>query len=164
MRRVVLSVAVLLAIGGLGSCGDVARVPRASGSTFLTDFSLSPILEANEQFLIAKHTISGSAVSEPPSAFFQKHEEAVVQVDARNISAFMAGIVSDIEQLLTESGAQIDGRGRGGIDGQGPGGTLSDVDYYSLRYSQDGTDGIVNVWGVAGKETSFALIVLITEK
>jgi hypothetical protein len=61
-------------------------------------------------------------------------------------------------------GAQIDGRRRGGNDGQGPEGTLSNTEYYSLRYSQDGTDEIVNVWGVASEETNFALIVQITEK
>ena len=163
MRRAVLSVVVLLAIGALGSCGDPARGTRASESEFFTDFSLSPILETNEQYLITRHTISGSAVAEPPTAFFQKHEEAFVQVDPTNASAFMAAVVSDIEKILTSSGAQILGHGRGGNDGQGPEGTLANVDYYSFRYRQDSVEGVVNAWGVSGTDTSFTLMVLLTE-
>ena len=163
MRRTVFSIVVFIVVGGLGGCGNPDRGTRASESTFLADFSLAPIIEANEQHLIAKHTISGSVVSEPPIAFFQKHEEAVVELDATNASAFMTAVVSDIEQLLTSSGAQIRGRGRGGNDGQGPEGTLPNIDYYSLRYSHDRAEGAVNLWGVAGQETNFTLIVLITE-
>jgi hypothetical protein len=129
----------------------------------LASFSLAPILEAQEQYLVARHTISGNTVSEPPTAFFQKHEEAFVQVDPTNASAFMAAVVTSIEQLLTSSGAEILGRGRGGNDGQGPGGTLANVDYYSFRYSQDNVEGVVNAWGVSGTDTGFTLIVLITE-
>ncbi len=163
MGRLVFSIVVLIVVGGLVGCGNPDQGTRASESAFLANFSLAPILEANEQHLGARHTISGSAVSEPPTSFFQKHEEAVVEVDAANVSAFMVAIVSDIEQLLTDSGAQIVGRGRGGNDAQGPEGTQSDMDYYSLRYSQDRAEGAVNVWGVSGEKNNFTLIVLITE-
>lgn len=80
-----------------------------------------------------------------------------------SVSTFMAAVISDIEQLLTGSGAQIRGLGRGGNNGRGPESTLSNVDYYSIRYRQDRTEGAVNVWGVSGGVDSFTLIVLITE-
>jgi hypothetical protein len=163
MKRFVLLITLFIVVWNLGGCGSPDRGTRASESAFLANFSLAPILEANEQYLIARHTISGSAVSEPPVAFFQKHEEGVVQVDATNIPALMAAVTSDIAQLLVSSGAQIHGHGRGGNDGEGPEGRLSNIDYFSFRYSQDNAEGAVNVWGVSGKETSFTLIVLITE-
>ena len=163
MRRFILLVAVLVVLASLGGCRNAAGRERPSESAFLASFSLAPILEANEQYLIAKHISSGDSVSEPPLGFFQKHEVATVKVDDTNASAFMEAVRSDIEQDLVSSGATIHGRGRGGNDGQVPEGDLPDTDYYSLRYRQDRTEGAVNIWGVRGAGTNFVLIVLITE-
>jgi hypothetical protein len=163
MNRVVCSIALLIVLGSLGGCGNADREGRASESTFLASFSLGPILEANDQYLIARHTISGGAVSEAPIAFFQKHEEVIVKVAETNVSAFMEAVRIDIEQLLTSSGGKIHGRRRGGNDGQGPEGELPNTDYYSFRYSQNKTEGAINIWGVRDAGTNFVLIVLITE-
>lgn len=163
MRRVIFLVAVLVVLASLGGCGNADGKERPSESAFMASFSLGPILEANEEHLIAKHISSGDSVSEPPVGFFQKHEVATVKVDESNASAFMEAVRSDIEQALASSGATIHGRGRGGNDGQGPEGELPNTDYYSLRYRQDRTEGAVNIWGVRGAGTNFVLIVLITE-
>ncbi len=163
MKQSIFLLTLFIALWTLGGCGNADGEKRASESTFLANFSLGPILEANEQYLIARHTISGGAVSEPPVAFFQKHEEAIVKVDENNVSAFMQAVRIDIEQSLISSGGEIQGRGRGGNDGQEPEGELPNTDYYSFRYSQDKTQGAVNIWGVRGAGTNFVLIVLITE-
>ena len=84
MRRFILFVVALIVLASLGGCGSAAGIERPSESAFLAAFSLGPILEANEQYLIAKHTSSGDAVSEPPLGFFQKHEVATVKVDETN--------------------------------------------------------------------------------
>jgi len=147
-------------ICGLNGCVTIVRERPASQSAFIAGFSLETIIEANEQYLIARHTVSSGTESVPPASFFQKHEEAIVQVDSTNISAFMEAIRSDIEQALTSSGAKIHG---GGIDRQGPEGGLADIEYFSFRYSEGEADGVINVWGVRGEGTSFSLIVLTTE-
>jgi hypothetical protein len=163
MKRSTVLFTLLIVIWTLGGCGDADGGKGAAESTFLADFSLGPVLEANEQYLIAMHTISGGAVSEPPESFFQKHEEASIQVDETNVSALMEAVRSDIEQLLASSGAQIAGRGRGGNDGKTPAGALPNVDYFSIRYSVDETEGVINVWGVHDNGTHFVFLVLITE-
>ncbi len=98
--------------------------------------------------------------SSPPDSFFQKHENATIQVESTNVSEFMEAVRSDIEQALTSSGAKIGG---GGTDRTGPEGGLADLEHFMFRYSEDEADGVINVWGVRGEGTSFNLIVLITE-
>jgi hypothetical protein len=168
---------VLAVVCGLGGCGDAGRE-----SGFLTGFSIGSIIEANEQYLIAPHTVSGGVVSEPPVPFFQMHEEAIVQIDPSHVSAFMEVVRSSVERSLTSSGAKIVGRGGDhpeiieqalasqGLairehtgDRQGQEGTLADIAGFSFRYSDGQADGAINVWGVRGEGTSLVLIVLITE-
>ena len=177
MKRLMILILFLIVLCGLGGCG------RVSGeSAFMAGFSIGPIIEANEQYLIAKHTLSGGAVSEPPVPFFQKHEEAIVQIDPSDIPAFIEAVRSDIELGLTRSGAKICGRGgdhpehieqalasqglkiRGRTsDRQGQEGGPTDIAGFSFRYSDGQVDGAINVWGVRGEGTSLILIVLITE-
>jgi hypothetical protein len=163
----------------LSGCGSVARE-----SAFMVDFALASLIEANEQYLIAPHTVSGGTVSEPPAPFFQKHEEAIVQIDLSQIPAFMEAVRSDIESALTDSGAQITGSGGDQpeiieqalaiaseeaeirsrqIDHQGREGSLANITGFSFRYTDGEIDGAINVWGVRGEGTSFVLIALITE-
>jgi hypothetical protein len=168
---------VLIVVCGLSSCGDTGRE-----SAFMAGFSIGSIIEANEQYLIAPHTVSGGAVSEPPVPFFQKHEEAIVQIDSSHFPTFMEAVRSDIESGLTSSGAKISGRGgdhpelieqaltsqgleiRGAeSDRQGQEGGLADIAGFSFRYSDGKADGAINVWGVRGEGTRLVLIVLITE-
>jgi len=160
MKRLTFFFTLLIMICGLDGCGNAGREIPVPQSAFIAGFSLESIIEANEQYLIARHTVSSGTESVPPASFFQKHEESIVQVDSTNISAFMEAIRSDIEQALTSSGAKIRGSG---IDHQGPEGGPADIEYFSFRYSEDEADGVINVWGVRGEGTSFSLIVLITE-
>jgi len=160
MKRLTFFFTLLIMICGLNGCGNAGREIPVPQSAFIAGFSLESIIEANEQYLIARHTVSSGTESVPPASFFQKHEEAIVQVDSTNISAFMEAIRSDIEQALTSSGAKIHGRGG---DHQGPEGGPADIKYFSFRYSEGEADGVTNVWGVRGEGRSFSLIVLITE-
>ncbi len=180
MKRLEFFFTLLIVICGLNGCVTIVRERPASQSAFIASFSIGSIIEANEQHLIARHTVSSGMVSISPESFFQKHEVAIVQVGSTNVSAFMEAVRSDIEQALTSNGAKIHGRGgdavctplpgaptpkihgRGG-DHQGPEGGPADRAYFSFRYSEGEADGVINVWGVRGEGTSFSLIVLITE-
>jgi hypothetical protein len=154
MKRLAFFFTLLIVICGLGGCGNVGREAPAPQSAFSTSFSLGSVIEANEQYLIAGPRVSGGTESGPPAPFFQRHEEAIVQVDPTDVSTFMEAVRSDIEQALASSGATIHG---GGIGGQ------ADIKHFSIRYREGEADGAINVWGVRGEGTSFTVIVLITE-
>jgi hypothetical protein len=154
MKRLPFFLTLLITICSLIGCGNAGRAIPASPSAFAASFSLESIIEANERYLIAKHTLSSGTVSEPPTPFFQKHEEAIVQIDPTNVSAFIEAIRFDILETLTKSGTKIDGLGTGG---------QAEAEYFSYRYSEGEIDGVINVWGVRGEGTSFTLIVLIIE-
>lgn len=179
MKRRTIFFSVLIMVCTLSSCGSVARE-----SAFMVDLTLASLIEINEQHLIAPHTVSGGTVSEPRVPFFQKHEEAIVQVDLSQVPAFMEAVRSDIESALTDSGAQITGSGgdqpeliqqalaiagEGAeirsrhSDHQGRDGSLTDIWGFSFRYTDGEIDGAINVWGVPSQGTSFVLIALITE-
>jgi hypothetical protein len=168
---------VLAVVCSLSGCGDIG-----SESAFMTGFSIGSIIEANEQYLIAPHTVSSGVVSEPPVPFFQMHEEAIVQIDPSHIPAFMEAVQSSVERSLTSSGAQIVGRGgdhpelieqvrasqgtevrERTNDRQGRDGTPVDVAGFSSRYSDGKVDGVIYVRGVRGKGARLVLIVLIVE-
>jgi hypothetical protein len=168
---------VLMVVCGLSSCGDTGRE-----SAFMAGFSIGSIIEANEQYLIAPHTVSGATVSEPPVPFFQMHEEAIVQIDPSHVPAFMEVVRSSVERSLTSSGAKIVGRGgdhpelieqvhasqgpeirERTSDRQGQEGTPVDIAGFSFRYSDSKVDGVIYVRGVRGEGTRLVLIVLIIE-
>jgi hypothetical protein len=167
---------VLAVVCSLSGCRDIGRE-----SAFMTGFSIGSIIEANEQYLIAPHTVSSGVVSEPPVPFFQMHEEAIVQIDPSHVPAFMEVVRSSVERSLTGSGAKIVGRGGDhpklieqvhasqGLeirertsDRQGQD-TPSDIAGFSFRYSDGKVDGVIYVRGVRGEGTRLVLIVLIIE-
>lgn len=177
MKRLVVLISLFVMLCSLSSCASASKE-----SAFLAEFSVAPIIEANEQYLIAKHTVSSGLVSEPPVPFFQMHEEAIVRIDASHIPAFMEGVRSGIEHSLTSSGAQIVGRGgdhpelieqvlasqgletrKPDSDRQGQEGGSTDLTGFSFRYRDGQVEGAVNVWAVPGKGTDLVLILLITE-
>ena len=155
MRRWMIVLAILIAVCGLGGCGSAARE-----SDFMVGFSLGAIIEANQQLLLTQESESGGIVSGPALPFFQRREEAVVQIKPSDIPTFMAAIQSDIENALNNSGFKIVGRDGGR---QGPGVIPGEIVDFGLSYSDGSVDGMVNVWGVRGQETRLILIVLLTE-
>jgi hypothetical protein len=148
----------------------------------MTEFSIGSIIEANSQYLIAPHTVSGSAVSEPPVPFFHRHEEAIVQIDPSQVPAFMEAVRSDVEIALTGSGARIRGSGGDqpelieqalashGIEARGRNvdrrqeDTPADVSGFSYRYSDGEADGVIYVRGVRGQGARLVLIAILVEK
>jgi hypothetical protein len=126
----------------------------------MVGFSLGSILEANKQFLSTQEIASGGTVSGPTRPFFQRREEAIVQIEPSESPAFMEAVQADIERSLIDSGAKIVGRASGR---QGPGVSPTDIVELDIRYSDGRTDGVVNVWGVRGQGTSWILIVILTE-
>jgi hypothetical protein len=152
-----MALVVLVTVCVLAGCGSKVQ---ASESDFMVAFSLGSIIEANKQFLSTQEIASGGTVSGPAQPFFQRREEAIVQVESSNIPAFMEAVQSGIERALTDHGFLIVGRGSGR---QGPGVSPTDLVEFDLRYSDSQVDGIVNVWGVRGQGTGLILIALITE-
>jgi hypothetical protein len=94
-------------------------------------------------------------VFKPGTDFFQKEEGARFQLDPADITTFMDGVRSEIELSIASSKAEIIGRGGGGLD---------DGSSFSIRYREDGVDGVINVWGVRGEGNSFTIVLLITER
>lgn len=181
MKQSALLTLLIIATALVG-CGDVDRQGPQSPSAFMESFTIGSIIEANEQYLVAKHTVSSGTLSEPPSSFFQMHEQAIVDVDPAQVSPFMQAVRLDIEQALADSGAEIVGLGgdhpeelervlaEQGItrdaraeDRPSRPGAPTEGTYFSFRYSVGATQGAINVWGVRGQETSYTVIVLITE-
>lgn len=123
-------------------------------STFKETFSIGTIVEDNAQYLIPEsRELFGSEYGAVDEPFTQKQEEITLQIDPDNLSAFVAAIQSGIEKSIVDSGANIVGRGSGGVTGTS----------FSIQYREDQTYGVINVWGVRGEGTNFFLIVLITE-
>ena len=177
MKRWLVFSFVWAVVCSLSGCGDTGRE-----SAFMTGFSIGSIIEANEQYLIAPHTVSSGVVSEPPVPFFQMHEEAIVQIDPSHIPAFMEAVRSCVERSLSSSGARIVGRGgehpeliEQVLAGHGPEirertrdrqaqpSTPVDIAGFSFRYSDGKVDGVIYVRGVRGKGARLILIVLIIE-
>jgi len=155
MKRLAIALIVLASVCGLIGCRS-----QAGESGFMVGFSLGSIIEANKQFLSSQEVASGGTVSGPAQPFFQRREEAIVQIAPSEIPVFVEAVQGEIEQSLTDLGLKIVGRSSGQ---QGPGVSPTDIVEFDLRYSGTQVEGIVNVWGVRGQETSLILIVVITE-
>ena len=76
MKRWVIALTVLTAVFVLAGCRS-----EANESDFMVGFSLGSILEANKQFLSTQEIASGGTVSGPTRPFFQRREEAIVQIE-----------------------------------------------------------------------------------
>ena len=154
MKRTGLSIILLFFIASLSGCG-IAVSTIASPSNVMKSVSLEALISANQGDLISQADLSSTTVFEPGTDFFQKEEGARFQLDPADITTFMDGVRSEIEQSIASSEAEIIGRGGGGLD---------DGSSFSIRYREDGVDGVINVWGVRGEGNSFTLILLITER
>ena len=81
----------------------MGRKTPAPGSAFSTSFSLGSVIEANGRYLIAGPRVSSGTESGSPAPFFQRHEEAIVQVGSTDVSTFMEAVRFDIEQKVQDS-------------------------------------------------------------
>lgn len=157
MNRLSLIFALIVTFSSLTGCSITSENPPPSQSGFKESFSLGPIVEANEGFLLAGSRGLSGVESGPRGPFVQSHEEMIVQIDPANISPFMGAIRNDINEAITSSGADILGYS-GGI-GQGP----DDLTRFSYSYSEGDLYGTIQVWGLRSSGTNFQLIVLLTE-
>lgn len=154
MKNIAIIVLIGAAIWGLNSCGFTINSKDTPESTFLAEFSLGPVIEGQTELLIARNDLSSSSVADRTAGFYQKEETAEVQIEPENISPFIFAVRSEIEDNLQSWGAEIVGSGVGGLQ-KAPG--------YSIRYTLDGKNGVVNLFGVQGDGTNFYLLMLITE-
>ena len=153
MKRTGFSIVLLVLIVFMSGCGIVVST-TASPSNVMKSVSLEALISANQGDLISQADLSSTTVFEPGTDFFQKEEQAWLELDPTNISAFMGAVRSEIEGSIASSEAEIIGTG-GGLD---------DGSSFSIRYREDGVDGVINVWGVLDEGNSFTLILLITER
>lgn len=91
----------------------------------------------------------------PVEPFIQRYEEINFQIDEADQAAFLSAVKADVERAITDSGAAVQGYGRGG-------GT--DSQYFSFDYVQDQIFGTIYVWAVKGPESNMNIIVLLTQE
>jgi hypothetical protein len=72
----------------------------------------------------------------------------------------MEALKTDIAKTILDSGARIEGQGGSFQD---PTGDQASLDYISYRYSQNGINGIINLYGVRSDGMNYVFIVLLTE-
>lgn len=151
MKKLLPTLVLLILSFSLLGCGN-KTLPQ---STFKDNFTIGTIVEGNTQYLIPESRQAfSSEYGESEQPFSQKQEEMTLQIEAVNIPKFFTAVRSDIEETLVESGASIVGQGTDGVTGSS----------FSIQYQQNQVYGTIFVWGVRGEETTYTLIVLITEK
>lgn len=155
MKRWTMLLSCLIVLGTVSGCRVVV-----GDTPFVAGFSLGSVIEANQHFLLDGHTALSGTLSGPQGPLYQRTEEAIVHIDAAQIPAFMEAVQADVEQALVDAGARIYGR-ESNQHGQEE--APRDSSSFAFRYSDGQADGMVNVWGVRGPETSLVLIVLTTE-
>jgi hypothetical protein len=180
-RTTILSLFLIIALA-LAGCIGLPRQGPQSPSAFMESFSIGSVIEANEQYLVAKHTVSSGELFEPPASFFELQELAIIEVDSIQAPPFLQAVRQDIEQALVDNGAQIVGvsgdhperleralaeqgitRDSQREDRPARPGAPEDGTHFAFRYSVDQTRGAIHVWGVRGQGTNYTVIVLITE-
>jgi hypothetical protein len=138
-----------LFILGMSLFGCASAAP--SQSTFKANFSLNSIVEANRQYLLEEDRISSGAGSGSGESFVQSHEKMTLRIDPANAPAFMEAIRTDVEQAILDNGARTLGSESDGSE------------HFSFSYRENELHGTIHVWGVPGEESSYILILLITE-
>ena len=159
MKNITIFITILITLFGLGSCGIVSRESSQvvqEQSDFKQTFSLGTIVENHHELLLEGPHVSSGMEAGPREEFMQIQEEMVIQVDPDNTAALLELIQSDIEELISSSGATIVGIGNWEIQPE-------PTAYFSYNYTQDSIFGVINVWGVRGEGNTFVLIVQITE-
>ena len=124
---------------------------------FKQNFSLGNLLEEHHELLLDGPRESRGMEVGPREPFMQIQEEMVIQVDPDNAVALLELIQSDIEEMISSSGATIVGIGNWEIQPES-------TAYFSYSYSEGSIFGVINLWGVRGEGNTLVLIVQITER
>lgn len=150
MKRFFIMFFVVMILTG---CETQGRNEAKSNSTFWENFSIGMVVEANAQYLApGSRPLSGSE-SGPPEPFTQKHEEMKLQIDPSNVPTFIAAVQSGIDNAITNNGAEIVGRGSGGLIGTS----------FSTSYRENNIYGVIHIQGIQGEGTTYYLLMTITE-
>ena len=151
MKRLLALCLIVLSLAG---CGTTGKDNLKAHSVFWENFSLGAIVENNQQYLLpGARQVFGAESGSSEQPFTQKQEEITLQIEAADLPAFLQSVQSDIDEAIVNSGANIIGRGSGGVTGTS----------FSIDYRENEIYGVINVWGVRGEGTKFFLIVLISE-
>jgi len=150
MKRFFMLCFVILILTG---CGSSAKDNPGSQSVLWENFSIGTIVEDNAQYLIPSSRQLVGSESGPPEPFTQKREEMIVQIEPADLPEFVSAIRSDIDEAIVNSGAQIVGRGSGGVTGTS----------FSTSYRENDIYGVINIWGAPGEGTDYYLFMMITE-
>ena len=137
----------------LTGCGSSSKGNSRSQSVFKENFSIGTIVENNEQYLIPGSRQLVGSESGPPEPFTQKQEEMIIQINPADLPDFLSALRSSVEEAIVNSGAQIVGRGSGGVTGTS----------FSTSYRENDIYGVVNIWGAPGEGTDYFILMLITE-
>ena len=154
MKQIFNFVILCMLAVGLTGCGTPVNNVSASQSAFWENFSIGTIVDKNTQYLASEYRQLFGSVSGPPEPFEQKHEEMTIQIEAADLPAFLTALQSGIDEAIADSGAEIVGRGTGGVTGTS----------FSISYRVNDIYGVVNVWGAHGEGTTYYLLAIITEE
>jgi len=154
MKQFINFITICLLLAGLSGCATFTNNDPTSQSVFWESFSIGTIIENNEGYLLpGSRQGFGSESGSSDQPFMQKQEEITLQIEEADLSAFLAAVQSGIDNAIVESGANIAGRGSGGLTGTS----------FSISYRENDIYGVVNVWGAHGEGTAYYLLVIITE-
>ena len=154
MKKIFYFITIGLILVNLAGCVAAGKNDSASQSLFWESFSIGTMVENNVQYLLpGSRQAFGSESGSSDQPFMQKQEEITLQIDPANLSAFLLDVQSDIEETMIHSGASIVGHGQGGVTGTS----------FSISYREDDIYGVINVWGAQGEDTTYYLLVMITE-
>jgi len=158
IARILISVIIAFGLVGCGIVGrnvsDEERIPDQS--QFKENFSIGTIIEDHQELLIdGPRTLSGMEAG-PREPFVQRHEYMTIQIDQGNITTLLNSIQSDVEEALSNSGANI--VGTGGTDAY-----ADPIAYLSYSYNDGPLYGVIDVWAIRGEKMDLIIIAQITE-
>jgi hypothetical protein len=161
MKRLTWLLIGISIVIGLTGCSIISREISTAEtlpeqSTFKQTYAIGSVVEAHTDLLLeGPRTVSGSEAG-TRTPFVQSQEIMTLQIEQENVTALMRAIQSDVQDILSNSGATI--TGSSGFDGQ-----ADPIAYFSYNYREGPFYGVINVWGVRGIDTQLTLISEITE-
>lgn len=154
MKQFFNFVITCLVLAGLAGCIPSMENTTTTQSAFWDSFSIGKIVENNEQYLLpGSRQLFGSESGSSEQPFTQKQEEIVIQIDPANLPAFLLDVQLNIEESIINSGASIVGHGSGGVTGTS----------FSISYREENIYGVINIWGAQGDDTTYYLLMILTE-
>lgn len=156
MKRTILLMTLMITLGSLFGCEVVRQESSSDQSRFKQNFSLGSIVINHSELLLEGPLASSGMEAGPRAPFTQSQEYMTVPISPENTTALLTSIQSDMQDSLSEYGANI-------LGSSGNDKLANPIAYFSINYSEGSFYGTVNIWGVRGEGNTLILISEITE-